>query len=301
MNIDGGQRLLAHLALVLYAALIAGSFSFGALTSPFIDPIVITALRFLLAAPLIGLILLVVSPRRIRIPQAPWRFVILGGLMSVYFVLMFVALQISTPVATSAVSTLQPAMSAVFGFMLLRQPTRPTVALSLSVAGGGALWVIFHGDWTRFISLDVGRGEAIFLVGCACQAAYSPCVRLLNRGESVLESTFYTLCAASVFLVPIAIPSMLQTDWNGMPVVVWQCVAYLTVCSTAISFFLLQFGSMNLPSAKVFAYIYLVPTIVILIEGVIGHGWADQIVVVGAVLTVAGLLVMTVAPDERQS
>jgi len=48
------QRLLAHLAMLAFSALIAGSFTTGALAVPYIHPVPLNAVRFLLAAALMA-------------------------------------------------------------------------------------------------------------------------------------------------------------------------------------------------------------------------------------------------------
>ena len=43
-----------HLAMLAFSALVAGSFSLGALAAPFVDPAALSALRFAIAAVLVG-------------------------------------------------------------------------------------------------------------------------------------------------------------------------------------------------------------------------------------------------------
>ncbi len=289
-------RAIAHAAMLGYALLIAGSFSFGSLAAPHIPPAVLTMVRFVAATMLMGGAL-VLSGGRLAVPKAPWRFLLLGGLMGAYFVLMFVALRLTDPVSTSAVFTLIPLLAAVFGLLILGQRTRPVVWAGLVIAAFGALWVIFRADLARALAFEIGEGEAIFFVGCVCQALYAPFVRLLNRGESVLIFTVWTLAACTICVSVFAIPQIGEVDWAGLGAVVWLAIAYLTVASTAISFFLLQYGSMHLPAAKVFPYGYLIPSFVIVIEAVLGHGWTAGIVAVGAVISTVGLVILLLAPD----
>lgn len=291
------ERVLGHVAMLTYAALVAGSFSYGALAAPHIGAATLTAARFFLAAILMVALMIALSGRSLPRPQAPWRYVLLGTLMGIFFVLMFVALEKTDPVSTSAVFTLIPLMSAAFGYVLLRQMSGRVVIASLVISAIGALWVIFRGDLGRALAFEVGRGEAIFFIGCVCQAAYGPFVRLLNRGESVLEFTCWTLVAATICVTIYALPEMLDTDWAELPSVVWFCLAYLAVFATAISFFLLQYASLRLPAAKVFAYGYLVPSFVIILEGVFAQNWVSPVVTVGAIITVAGLFVLVFAPE----
>jgi drug/metabolite transporter (DMT)-like permease len=293
----GREKLLGHLAMVGFALLIAGSFSFGALTAPHIGPAPLNAIRFALGAAIIAALAFGVRRQPVRIPQAPWRYLVLGALMAVYFVTMFVALGIANPVSVGAVFTLNPLLAAVFGFFVLGQRARPVVIASLLVAASGALWVIFRGDIEAMLGLRIGRGEAIYSVGVACHALYAPLFRRFARGEPVVVSTFWVLFFTALCITVYGAGDILATDWASMPPVVWLAVFYLALFATAATFFLLQFASLRLPAAKVFAYGYLTPAFIIVLEGLLGHGWASGAVLAGAVVIVAGLVILALAPD----
>ena len=187
-------------------------------------------------------------------------------------------------------------MSAAFGWFLLRQMTTPRVALSLLLAGAGAIWVIFRADVQRMLAFDVGAGEWIFLVACAAHALYTPLVRRLNRGEPVTVFTWGTMVCGAVLLGLAGTPALATTELAALPGIVWITIAYLAVFATAGSFLMEQYATLRLPSAKVMAYGYLVPSFVILWEGVAGRGWVAPPVLLGAAATVAGLLVL-LGPD----
>lgn len=233
-----------------------------------------------------------------QMPEAPWRFAVLGGLMALYFVTMFMALQISQPVSTGAVFTLIPLMSAGFGLVFLRQTTRRLVLLSLIIAASGAIWVIFRGNLDAILGFEIGRGEAIFFIGCMGHAAVAPLNRLYNRGE---HGAYFTLCsvtATMLWITAFGLPDILSTNWASLPAIVWIAISYLAVFTTAGTFFLVQFASMRLPASKVLSYGYLTPSFVILIEGLIGHGWVALSVMAGALVTALALLVVAFAPDH---
>lgn len=293
----GSEKLLGHLAMLLFAALIAGSFSIGSLTGPHIEPAALNSIRFLVGS----LVMLTVSVTIYRvapsIPVSPWRFAILGALMAIYFVLMFAALQIASPVSTGAVFTLIPLMSAGFGWLFLRQTTKPIVIVSLIVAALGAIWVIFRGDVEAILRFNIGKGEAIYFIGCACHAAYTPLLRKFNRGEPTILFALFTLIAIFLWISLAGARDILNTDWTQLPTIVWIGVAYLGTFTTAGTFFLLQFAAVRLPASKVMAYGYLTPSFIILIEGVIGNGWAGLAVLAGALVTALALAIIAFAPD----
>ena len=293
----GRRKLAGHVAAFAFAVLIAGSFSIGDLAAAEIGPMAINAARFALAVAVMAAAYAVTARQLPPLPKASWRFLLIGGLLAVYFILMFVALGISGPVSTGAVFNLIPLMSAGFGVALLGQRVPPLVLASLLIAGAGAAWVVFGGSLANLMAFRIGQGEAIFMIGCAAYAAHAPLVRRLNRGEPVLLFTLHTLVAATLLIMVAAIPEMLATQWLSLPAIVWWAIAYLAIFTTAGTFFLIQFASMRLPASKVLSYGYLTPSIIILIEGMIGHGWASLSVMAGAMVTAVALAVMAFAPD----
>ena len=75
-----------HLAMLCFSALVAGSFSLGAMAAPYVSPSALTVLRFALAASLVGAAALATTGLPRSAWQAPWRYVVLGGLLAAYFV-----------------------------------------------------------------------------------------------------------------------------------------------------------------------------------------------------------------------
>lgn len=294
----GRQKLLGHLAMLSFAGLVSGSFSLGALAAPHIGPSALNALRFVLGAIVLGAVALAMSGGTLPRPVAPWRYGVLGGLLAVFFVTMFAGLLHSDPVSMGAVFTLMPVFGALFGYLVLGQVPRMVVLVSLIIAGCGAIWVIFRGDVEAILAFDLGYGEAIFMVGVACHALYSPLVRRFNRGEKLITFTFWTTLATALWISLYGAGEIIATDWAALPVVVWMAIGYLVIFTTSLTFFLIQFASLRLPASKVLSYTFLTPSFVILLEGLLGHGWAPLPVFAGAAVTIAGLAVVALSRDS---
>jgi len=283
------QPARGHLAMLSFSALVAGSFSLGVLAAPHIDPGALSVVRFILAGVLVG----AAAAATTGIPRsawaAPWRYAVLGGLLGAYFVLMFEGLKTAAPVSAAAVFTLTPLMAAGFGWLFLRQRLTGRMALALGIGGLGALWVIFRADLAALMAFQVGRGEAIYFVGCVAHAAYAPLVRKLNRGEPAVVFTFGMMVAGTVLLAIYAWPAVMATDWAALPGIVWVTLVYVAVAASALTFVLLQYATLRLPAAKVMAYTYLVPSWVALWELVL-HGMVQPgLVLVGVAMTVLAL------------
>ena len=291
-HIDRREGLRGHLAMLTFSALVAGSFSLGSMAAPFVDPAAMTTLRFVFAGLIVGVAALATTGIRRSAFAAPWRYLVLGGLLALYFVLMFEGLKTAEPVSAAAVFTLTPLMAAGFGWLVLRQITTPRMGGALAIGAAGAAWVIFRADWQALRNFHIGRGELIYFWGCVSHALYAPMVRKLNRGEPAVVFSFGMMVAGTVILALWSWPALLATDWAAMPRIVWITLAYVSVASSAMTFVLLQYASLRLPAAKVMAYTYLTPCWVIFWEIGLGRGLPPLGVLAGVLMTILALYLL---------
>lgn len=278
--------------MLMFSALVAGSFSLGSMVAGEISPLALNAVRFAIATGILGAVVIATGGFASGTTSAPWRYVILGGLFGIYFVLMFEGLKTAAPVSAAAVFTLTPILTAVIGYMLLRQVTTAWMAAALAIGAMGALWVIFRADVAALMRFAVGRGEAIYFIGVIAHAIYTPMVRKLNRGERALEFACLTSLAGAVVIGLVGIRDMVDTDWAALRPLVWITILYTSICASAMTFVLLQYASLRLPSAKVMAYTYLTPSWVILWEIVLGRGVPPALVMGGVGLSILALLML---------
>ena len=278
-----------HFAMLAFSALVAGSFSLGSMAAPHIAPEALNAVRFVIASVILAVLVFATGGIDRDALRAPWRYLVLAVFLVAYFVLMFEGLKTGAPVSMAAVFTLTPMIAAGFGWVLLRQVMTGRMAVALTIGGIGALWVIFRADLNALLAFGIGRGEMVYFVGCVAHAVYAPLVPKLNRGERPAVFTFGVLVAGAVLLMIFGYPSLMATDWAALPPVVWVTILYTSVFASALTFLLLQYASLRLPSAKVMAYTYLTPSWVILWEMALGRPLPPVLILVGVALTVIAL------------
>ncbi|SDJ28634.1 DMT family transporter [Aliiruegeria lutimaris] len=287
-----GQARRGHIAMFAFSALVAGSFSLGGMVANEIEPTALNAARFVLAAAVIGAVVLARRQMQRAAFVAPWRYLILGGLFAIYFVTMFEGLKTAPAVSASAVFTLTPLLAAGFGWFLQRQVLTPRMALALAIGAFGALWVIFRADFAAIRAFEIGRGESIFFWGCVAHAAYAPMVPRLNRGERPVVFTFGTLVAAAIVIIIYGAGDILATDWTALSPLVWITLFYIAIPASSVTFVLVQFAALRLPASKVMAYTYLVPSWVICWESAFGEPVPPAMVMIGIAMTMLALLLL---------
>lgn len=269
--------------MLVYALLIGGSYPIGNAITDALEPVVLTAVRLLIAAVIVGLFCLHQGGLRIPTLKDFGRYCLISATITTFFVAMFEALRTATPLATGALSTLVPIMTVGIVFVISRQFCGLRQFFWVMAGGLAALWVVFDGDLEKMLALQFGRGEWIFLGGALAFAAYAPAIARLSRGESAPVLTFWTLVAGVFMLTLIGFNDILATDWQAVPSSVWSGIFYLAFFNTAFSFLLAKYASVRLPSHKVMSYIYLTPSIVAIAEGALGHGWPSLSVIAGIV------------------
>ena len=283
--------------MLAFSGLVAGSFALGVRVANDISPAAFTLLRFVVAVSVLGTFVLT----RVTIPKsvfaAPWRYFILGACISIYFVLMFEGLKFASSLSLAAMFTFAPLLSGLFGFVLMRQRMTIWIFLGLIIGAYGALFVIFNGNLARFIALDFGIGEIIFFIGVIFHALYTPLARKLNRGEKpiifVLMTTFGALVLVSIY----GFSDLLRTDLLALSPMIWKTIFYTAILASVITFFLIQFATLVLPSSKVMAYTYLVPAWALVWELSLGTNNFSQSIIYGIIITVVALLVLLWAPE----
>ena len=278
--------------MLAFSFLVAGSYSLGGQIPNLIDPVALMTIRFGLAAILLGFIAIATFRFELTYVSAPWRFLVLGGLLATFFALMFVALKSATPLSTSAIFTFTPFLNALFGALILKQKPSLSVLLVLVFGSAGALWIIFEGDLYELFALNIGKGEAIFFVGCVAYALYVPLAAKLNRGEPTAFAVFFSTVAGFVLLLSLSAQRLVSTEWIALPSIVWLSLAYLIVGSTVLTFLLIQFAALNIDSLNVTSYTFLTPGWVLLWEWALTRSFPTATTLVGVIITVTVMIIL---------
>ena len=178
--------------MVLFSLLVAGSFPIGQVIAYQIDPIALTFLRFLLASVLLGAFLAWRGAFRSADFCLLWRYLLLGGSFSFYFIFMFEALETATPVATSSIFTLMPFIAICLDRAFFAKCAGWPLLLYLLLGAWGALIVVFRGELSNLLALSLERGEGLFFLGTAAHAFYAVMVPKLRRKECTETFEFTT-------------------------------------------------------------------------------------------------------------
>lgn len=278
--------------MLIATLLIATSFPVVAEIAEELDSLVLTFLRFLIAAALF--LPIVVLRYGLSMPglRDLARYAAISACMVGFFWCMFEALRTTTALNTGALFTFIPGIAAIVSAVLLKDRLGRKKLIALILGSVGALWVVFRGDPDRLLGLELNHGDPIFFLGCIFFGFYTPLVKFFHRGEVMPVMTFWTLATGALWLFLLSVPRLLETDWAAVETGVYLGTAYLAIFTTLITFFLTQYSTVRLGPTRVMAYSYMNPALVLVLTWILGQAPASLMVLPGVIIVLGATLVL---------
>ncbi len=283
---------IVHGLMLLTATLVSTSFVVGKAIADGLDPAVLTLLRFVAASILFLPYIAGKHGLHMPKPSALGRYAAISATIVAFFWCMFESLRYTSALNTSALFTLVPGISGIYGIFLIRERLGRQRLIALACGMIGALWIIFRGDMDRMLAMELNRGDLIFLAGCFSMGFYTPLVKKLHRGEPMTLMTFWVLTTGIGWLLLLAAPQLADIKWGEIDPFIWTGILYLAVFCTIISFFLTQFSVAHIGSTRVMAYSYFYPAMVLVLDWMFGKGLPPLATVPGVIIVLAATVVL---------
>jgi drug/metabolite transporter (DMT)-like permease len=256
------SALNSHLGMLLWALIVGSSFPAVGMMSEGLPPLLLTAIRFAVAA---LAILPLVWGKSDRWPSLPGLalYAFMGLSLAGFFGTMFWAAHRTSALSMATLYVSVPLLAYFLGrvFSVERRASQLLGILVLGAAGAlGLAWAESGGQPAE---LQFGLAEAAFFVGCLASALYPVLSKWgLNHGwlsPWAELRTFWSLFTGSVLV------GLLGLIWEDpqhlMPLTLTDglLLLYLGVFSSGLTFWLTQRATAVLTPAAVTAYSYLVP------------------------------------------
>ena len=285
-------KVKSHLVMLLFSLFVTGSFIFGKIFAKTIQPELLTFFRFLLGALILGAYLSYTRKLSGAVLIRPWHYFVLGGIYSIYFVFMFIALRHTSTISTSAIFALMPFSTLILDSLLFNKKSKPLIWLALGLSSFGALFIIFDGSLHNALNFKLDYGELIFLIGTIVYSSYALLQPRLNNGENLLITTFGVLTAGTFILGSTLVIQDISFIPETISMGLIFLIIYLAIFASIGTILCLNFASNKIPGTNVMAYSLLIPFWVLLVESFGKDGLVPAYTYVGIIPIGLGLLVL---------
>jgi len=251
-----------HYGMLLWALIVGMSFPAVGMMSEGLPPLLLTAIRFVIAAMAIWPLVWGKSGLWPGLPGLAL-YAIMGLSLAGFFGTMFWAAHRTSALSMATLYVSVPLLAYYLG-RLFGVEQRAVQLLGILILGAvGALGLAWAETDGQLRELEFGIAEAAFFVGCVASALYPVLSKFgLNRGwlsQRAEVRTFWSLLTGSVLVGLLGLIMEIPYQLITMTLLDALLLAYLGVFSSGMTFWLTQRATAVLTPAAVTAYSYLVP------------------------------------------
>ncbi|MCM1356783.1 MAG: DMT family transporter [Staphylococcus sp.] len=227
-----------------------------------------------------------------RIEHHDYLRIFLGGAAGLFlFMYLFnLSLRYADPIDVSIIMTFPPVFVILIGIIFQHRHTSWLEIIGLAVGFAGAFIVIVaqHGGEKGTDNL---LGDCLALASTLCYAFYLVILEgPMHRYSpvSMLRWVFLMSCLPMLFLLPSLPEAEIfhTADWEP-----WTCIAFVLLCPTFLSYFLINPAEKLIGSELVSLYQYFLPVVSTLAAVIMKVSTLNWIQVVAMVVIIVGMLI----------
>lgn len=278
-------------SLLLLASLIwGGSFVVVKLAVGEIDPLVLAASRFLIATPIM-FVLLLVRRSSLRIPRKEWpwlAFLGLTGITSLY-VFQYIGIAYTNASISAVLTETDVLFIALFSFVFLKEPAKKGRVFGILLSFVGVVVVILSNmDVTTMSFTDLFLvGSSLVILSSFCWGIYSVGSKRLLESYDVLTVTAYTFAFGTLFYLPI-VGGHFLSSLEEIPLMGWLAILYLAVVSSIVAYLSWNYALKHMDASQAGVYLSFIALFTILIAFALGERMTPAFFV-GAALIITGV------------
>ncbi len=211
-----------------------------------------------------------------------------------YNVFFNVGMKYTSAINGALVIVVNPVTTALVAVTFLREPWSWRLVAGVILSFLGVLTTITRGSLDVLASLSFSYGDLLMVGGVVSWTAYTIIGKLVMKDVPPLLATSASTLAGSAMLV---LASLTEDGWATLSAAsaqtAWE-MAYLVIFPSVVAFFLFNTGIQRIGASRASAYINLMPVNAIWIAAVFYGETVTAAHMAGAMLIIAGLLLITV-------
>lgn len=285
---DGRSELVAPIIAVLVAALIwSSSFAVTKVTLAQVPPMTIGALRFIIAATLLAL--LVHCQKGTVLPTRRQRFFIgLAGLLGItaYFAVENLGVDLASASDAALIVASYPIIMLVVELIWGKVNFSAVRALGMALAIGG-VWLVVQKGSAEASGDHRLVGDLLLIIGGVVWAAYNLLAQRDMSGASPLVVTYYQTMAGAAGFVGLSLSEV--NRWSMPSGGDWARIGFLAIFCSVVAFLLYNYGLRRLVPSVAVNLLNIVPVAGLMWAVTLAGESLNVMQVVGGMIVIVGV------------
>ncbi|MDH5398683.1 MAG: DMT family transporter [Cyclobacteriaceae bacterium] len=296
------KRTLAYLLLVPGTFFWGVNFHFAQISTTYMSPMAASAFRYFFGVAGMMILFPLINresklSEQFKAVYPKWFVMLLISLSGVFFFnyFFFKGLTMTSAVNGSLIIGLNPALTALFSLLIIRQPISVRQLTGIMISLVGLCVVISRGDWTVFMSLNLNRGDGYMLLASVLFAFHHVLIQRYVAHISAIIITVVTSSLALFLFLTLSMGEVLFQLNQGLPLTFWGAIAFMGLAGTTLSFYFWNRGVITIGAGKSAMFINLVPLFAVL-SGFLFDKSLNIYQIIGGMLIAAGIYITLKKP-----
>ena len=259
-----------------------------------ISPLALFTLRSLGAGMLFWLISLFLPRERVESRDLPKIFVasVLGFFLTQISFLM--AISRITPMDCSIVASLSPLYTMFIAAYVLKEPLSAQKIGGVVLSLCGVLYLILNSvTSTSAVVQTTPIGVLLMIANSLCFSLYLGIFKPTIAKYSVVTFMKWIFLFSTLLSLPFSAKEIVHTDFAALPLSYMAELAFLIICATFVTYFLIPVGQKRLRPTLVSMYSYVQPIVAIVVSIYVGMDTLSWQKVLAAVTVFTGVIIVS--------
>ena len=267
-----------------------------------ISPLALFTLRSLGAGVLFWLISLFLPKEEVECRDLPKIFVasVLGFFLTQISFLM--AISRITPMDCSIVASLSPLYTMFIAAYALKEPLSAQKIGGVVLSLCGVLYLILNSvTSTSAVVQTTPVGVLLMIANSLCFSLYLGIFKPTIAKYSVVTFMKWIFLFSTLMSLPFSAKEIVHTDFAALPLSYMAELAFLIICATFVTYFLIPIGQKRLRPTLVSMYSYVQPIVAIVVSIYVGMDTLSWQKVLAAVTVFAGVIIVSRSRQKEQA
>ena len=207
-----------------------------------------------------------------------------------------------TPMDCSIMTAMAPIYTMIIAAIVIKEPITLQKAGGVAISFAGIIYLI-----VRRVTAPGGAAEStpfgifMLVLNCLSFSMYLGIFKPIIAKYSVVTFMKWIFLFSAVVSTPFSAKGLINVNWSGIPAIQYAELAYLIICATFISYFLIPVAQKRIRPTLISMYSYVQPIIAIAISIAIGMDSLTWQKALATLLVFGGLIIVSYSRSAQNS